>query len=260
MLVANFIQALGRELPVFFLVEARVAALFTSLFFLRKDYIPSRILLALSVVLSVFVMMTGQVRFEGLPADSFFLAALPELLTQIALGLVMGLVINLFAEIFLSLGQIVSMQAGLGFVNFYVPKIGSITPLTQFFVMSAIIIFFELNGHLVLMNLVINSFRVTTHQAGSVDVNVFKQVLVFAKIIFSGAFMLSLSITIAILLSNLTLAIMTKFSPQVNIFSIGINISLIVCYFATYLTYDVIVGQGRTLFNEVLAFLKQVGV
>lgn len=256
MLVAEFIQTIGRQLPQFFIVEARIAALFSSLFFLRKEYIPSRVLIGLSVTLSIFVMITGQ--FNRIDVDPDFLALLPELLIQIALGLMMGLMINFFSEIFLGLGQIASMQAGLGFVNFYVPKVGSITPLTQFFVMTATIIFFELNGHLVLIKMVVASLQLPSTRTSGFDIELLKQVLIFSKIIFSGALMLSLSMTIAILLSNLTLAIMTKFSPQVNIFSIGINISLIVCYFAAYISFDLIVEHGTTLYNEILEAVRQM--
>lgn len=258
MLVAELIQTIGRQLPQFFLVEARIGALFSSLFFLRKEYIPSRILLALSVVLSLFVMITGQ--FHRIDVDPDFLTLLPELLIQIGLGLIMGLMINFFSEMFLGLGQIASMQAGLGFVNFYVPKVGSITPLTQFFVMTATIIFFELNGHLVLIKMVVTSLQLPSSRQSAFDIEVFKQVLLFSKIIFSGAFMLSLSMTIAILLSNVTLAIMTKFSPQVNIFSIGINISLVLCYFAAYISFDLIVEHGTTLFNEILDAVRQMHI
>ena len=74
------------------------------------------------------------------------------------------------------------------------------------------------------------------------------------------ALRLTAVMTIAILLSNVTLAIMTKFSPQVNIFSIGINISLIICYFAAYISFDLIVEHGTTLLNELLEALRQMNL
>lgn len=259
MLVAHFLQTFTRQLPLFFIVQARIAALFTSLFFLKKEYIPARILVAFSFALTLFVMCTGPLgHFDILHADPTFLDLLPELLTQIFLGLITGLMINFFSEIFLSLGQLASMQSGLGFVNLYVPKVGTITPLTHFFMILGIIIFFELNGHLVLIKMVVDSLRVTSHRTHVFNASLLKQVLLFSKIIFSGSLMLSLSMTIAILLSNFTLAIMTKFSPQINIFSIGINISLIVCYFAAYLSFDLIVSHGNMLLNDILEAAKRM--
>lgn len=258
MLIAEFIQTIGRQLPQFLLVEARIGALFSSLFFLRKEYLPTRLLMALSVVLTIFVLTTGE--FALVHQDPNLFDLLPKLIIQIALGLIMGLMVNVFSEIFLGLGQITSMQAGLGFVNLYVPKVGSITPLTQFFVITSTVIFLELNGHLVLIKWLITTLQLPSSRGHTIDPDILKQVLIFSKLMFSGALMLSLSVTIAILLSNLTLAIMTKFSPQINIFSIGINISLIICYLAVYISFDLIVEHGKTLLNDILDAVRQMNL
>lgn len=256
MMVGHFLQSFGQQLPVFFIIQSRIAALFTSLFFLRKEYVSPRILVALAFMLAVFIMNTGS--FELPKSDPDFISLLPILLMQIVLGLLTGFIVNVFAEIFLGLGQIASMQAGLGFVNFYVPKIGTITPFTQFFVLTATMIFFELNGHLVLIKMIVSSLQVSLYPKHGINFDLIKQFLIFVKVIFSGAFMLSLSLTIAVMLSNLTIAIMTKFSPQVNIFSIGINISLIICFFTAYISFDLIVEHGTTILNDIFDVVKQV--
>lgn len=256
MIVATFIQSFGQQLPLFLIIQARIGALFSSLFFLRKEFVPARILAGFSFVLAVFVLCSGH--FEVPQTTPSFLALVPTLLTQIVLGLMTGFIINFFAEIFLGLGQIASMQAGLGFVNFYVPKLGTITPLTQFFMMTVTMIFFELNGHLVLIKMIVNSLQLISKPTRLFDRALILQLLMFAKIIFSGSFMLSLAITIAVLLSNLTIAVMTKFSPQINIFSIGINISLLVCYFVAYISFDLIVEQGGLLLNDLFEVVGQV--
>lgn len=258
MLVSDALQSIGRQLPLFLIVQARITALFASLFFLRKEYVPARIIIGLSVTLSIFIMITGHLAYTGIQtSDSTFIELLPNLLTQIFLGLITGLTINLFSEIFLGLGQLASMQAGLGFVNFYIPKVGTVTPLTHFYLILSAIIFFELNGHLVLIKMLINSLRVTAHGIHTFDLAGIKQILLFSKIIFSGALMLSLSLTISVMLSNITLAFMTKFAPQLNIFSIGINISLIICYFAAYVSFDLLIEHGSVLLNEIFIVMRQ---
>ncbi|MFI4918022.1 MAG: flagellar biosynthetic protein FliR [Legionellales bacterium] len=258
MLVANFLKSLGQQLPLFFIVQARIAALFTSLFFLRKEYVPGRLLVGISFVLSVFIMNTSSLsHFVAITnIDPTLVHLLPTLLLQAGLGMITGLMINFFAEIFLGLGQLASMQAGLGFVNFYIPKVGSVTPLTNFYVIMATIIFFELNGHLILIKMIVDSMQVMPNPAHAFNIELMKQTLLFAKIIFSGSLMLALSMTIAILLSNFTLAFMTKFSPQLNVFSIGINISLLICYFAAYVSFDLIIEHGSSLLQEIFSAAK----
>lgn len=258
MLVANFLQSMGRQLPLFLIIQARIAALFASLFFLRKEFVPARILVGASVIIALFIVSTGSLSHfvnTATPTPDL-LYLFPQLLMQIALGLMTGIMINFFAEIFLGLGQLASMQAGLGFVNFYIPKVGTISPLTNFYVIMATIIFFELNGHLILIKMIVRSMQVIPNPAHLFSPELLKQILIYAKVIFSGSLMLALSLTIAILLSNFTLAFMTKFSPQLNVFSIGINISLLICYFAAYVSFDLIIEHGSTFLNDILDAIK----
>lgn len=254
MINQQFLTLLGEQSIVFFILLARFAATFSSISFFRKEFLPVRITLLLSVVLTLFVLMYGVLgqNMPTIPSGTMFI----NLALQILLGLLTGFVLNLFVDVFLGLGQIISIQSGLGFVNLFVPRVGSITPLSQFFFITATLIFFELNGHLVLVKMIIDSFK--THLLGveRVNLDVLRELILFTKIIFSGALMLSLAAIIALLVSNITLAIMTKFSPQLNIFSIGITLSLITGFFVLYLCFDAITENGRILLNDILSFCQ----
>jgi flagellar biosynthetic protein FliR len=254
--VASFIQHFGIDMPVFLVIQARFSGLLASLFFFRRGWVPTRILLVFSLLLSYFVMKIGPID-KGVAIDLAW-TMLPHMAEQLLLGLATGVIVNFFVEVFLMMGQFISMQAGLGFVNLYVPRLGTITPLSQFFIITATMIFFELNGHLVLIQLIVHTFTHHTLTSASINVDFLKEILTFSKIMFNGAVMLSLSVVITLLLSNLTIGIMTKFSPQINIFSVGINISIIVGFFACYLSYDLMVDNGNILLNDILSFAKQV--
>ncbi|MGQ3891484.1 flagellar biosynthetic protein FliR [Legionella sp. CNM-4043-24] len=252
MINEQFLNSLGAFGSVFFLLLARFSTTFASISFFRRELLPARISLLLSIVLSTFVMLydvIGQ-NIPHIPSGALFLS----LAVQVALGLLTGFILNLFVDVFLALGQIISIQSGLGFVNLFVPRVGSITPLSQFFFITATLIFFELNGHLLLVKMIIESCRAQLLGVGHLDMDVLRQVMIYTKVIFSAALMLSLAVIIALLVANITLAIMTKFSPQLNIFSIGITISLITGFFMLYLCFDAISENGRILLNDILQF------
>lgn len=80
----------------------------------------------------------------------------------------------------------------------------------------------------------------------------------YTSILFKGIVMLSLSVIFALLLTNFTLALLTKFAPQLNLFSIGINISLLLCLLILYLGFDILVENGSVLCNELLFFIKKI--
>ena len=81
-------------------------------------------------------------------------------------------------------------------------------------------------------------------------------VLSYSSVIFSGSIMLSMTIVITILLTNISLAVMTKFAPQFNIFSIGINMTLIMGLITIYVTYNLFLNQGGHIIVDGLNYLQ----
>lgn len=256
MITLNSLQSIHDQTVLFLITMSRFSATFATLSFFRKEFIPLKISILLSFALTLFLVIYGVLDKNSIPVklDAIYL----NLVIQLFLGFISGFVINIFIDIFLALGQIISVQSGLGFVNFYVPKVGTITPLSQVFFITAALIFFELNGHLLLVKMIVDSYRFNALGVTRIDMELVQKIILFTKVIFSGALMLSISVLIALLISNITLAIMTKFSPQLNVFSIGINLSLIICFFIVYICFDVILQNGRILLNDIMSFTNLV--
>lgn len=244
------------NLASFLLIEMRLASTLGIVFFLRAEWVSRKIMMSLSLILTLFILMT--VDPSMMRSEESLSAQVLMMLNQGILGILTGLIINFFMEFFVGFGQIVSMQAGLGFVNFFVPKVGNISPMTQFFMLLSTAVFFSINGHLLVIRLLVQSIEVMPKLPTSLDAEMFKSVLNFSGILFSGSVMLSIAVMFSVMLSNITLAILTKFSPQMNLFSMGINISLIICFFIIYVSFDVIVENGTILFNQLMFFVEQL--
>ncbi|WP_133128861.1 flagellar biosynthetic protein FliR [Legionella nagasakiensis] len=257
MINEQFIAAIGQYASIFVIVLTRIAATFSALIFFKREVFPAKIAVLFSMALTVFILTN---HIDKIHIEPGYFPLLFNLIIQLFLGFIVAFIMNLFIEIFLSLGQIISMQSGMGFANLLVPRVGPITPISEFFMITATLIFFELNGHLVLIKMIVESFQTDFLQFNTFNPELFIQILLFAKIIFSGALMLSLSTLIAILLSNITIAVMTKFSPQLNIFTVGINISMLVCFFALYVSFDLILENGKILLNQFLEFVQYVEI
>lgn len=250
---AELIDKISNYSLSFIVVETRLSATFAFIFFFRREWVPLRIMMILSLLLSYFVLCNlSEPLFD--PAIGI-MPKLSELASQFFLGIITGIIVNFFIEFFIGFGQIVSMQAGLGFVNFFIPKVGSVTPLTQFFMLLATLIFLQLNAHLVVIKMVLNMFLyVPTLPA--LNESFFLKMVDYTTILFQGIVMMSLAVVFSILLVNMTLGLLTKFTPQLNIFSVGINVSLLVCFFILYIGFDFIVENGTILCNELMSFLK----
>lgn len=248
-------NTISDDINLFLVIETRIASTFMVLFFLRRDWVPVRVLLGLSMVLSYFIL--NIIDLSLLQTINNLPKLIIGMVSQFVLGVITGIILNIFAEFFVGFGQIISMQSGLGFVNFYVPRVGNISPLTQFFILLAIVIFFELNGHLVLIKTIVQSFKVMP-VIPKFNGQILFKILSYSAVLFQGMVMLSLSVIFSIMLANITLAILTKFTPQLNIFSIGINISMLLCFFILYISFDFIVENGTILCNQLLSYVSKI--
>lgn len=253
-LLLTLLEKLSNHISLFLVIETRIAASFMIIFFFRREWCPPGIVICLSLLLGYFVLnsMGDSLLFA---LDTFY-NIMAALVNQFFLGIFTGLIINLFVEFFIGFGQVISMQIGLGFVNFFVPRVGTITPLTQFFILLSTVIFLELNAHLVLIKMILKTF-LTIPVLPSLNGQLIFKLLDYTSFLFQGIVMLSLAIMFSIMVANITLGLLTKFSPQINIFSVGINIVLLLCFFILYVSFDSIVENGNILCNDLLLFIRQ---
>lgn len=159
---------------------------------------------------------------------------------------------------FLAAGQIISTQVGLGMASLFDARMGSITALSQFYLFTALLMFLLLNGHLILIKMVLDSFTaLPLNHTFSIN-QLITDIINYSAIIFSASLLLSIAIIIAILTANTTLAVMSRFAPQFSLFSVGVNITLIFGLICVYLTFGYYVDKGSVLLTNALEFVQQL--
>ena len=252
--IIELIPTIYGKLIVFILVFARISALLSTFILFRRDYVNRRIIISLSGILAVYMLLfydTTQVTY-----DVFSIQMIIQMMFQSFIGFVSGLILNIIFEIFMALGQVISMQIGLGMASLLDPRIGSITTLTRFYMYSIVILFLSLNGHLFVIKTLIDSFAVIPINHTINPSNFISAILNYSSVIFSGSVLLSITIIVAMMLTNFALALMTKFAPQFNIFSIGINLTLVLGLILIYFSFDMFVNRGGSYIEEGLTFFR----
>jgi flagellar biosynthetic protein FliR len=207
----------------FFLPFARIMALIAVAPVLGNRSVPARIKIALGVLVTLaaapVLPMEGRV-----PLDSFagFLAIGREILIGVAMGLSVRVI---FAAIEMG-GEVAGLQMGLSFAGYIDPSTGNTSnAVSSFFGIMAVLLFLSLNGHLLLLSGVIESFQ--RLPIGGGDTVLISKALVNAgSQIFAAALSVSLPIIVVLLILNLGLGIMSRIAPQMNVFAVGFPISL----------------------------------
>ncbi len=241
------------KFAIFVLIFTRLFAFFYTFSMFRREMASMRLLVTLSFVLACYVLMLAKsvVVTDNLLSLVFFLHAM----VQFVIGFASGLIMNIILEVFSAIGQIVSMQIGLSAASLFDPKFGVITSLTHFYVMVGTIIFLEMNGHLMMIDTLVRSFSVLpvgvllTQFYGS-------SIASFSSIIFSGSILVSMTVIAAVLMTNIAMAFISKFAPQFNLFSIGLNVSILIGLVCITLSFQIYIDHGHAVINEILSFFR----
>lgn len=250
----NFIPVIYEKLSIFILVSSRISALFFAFVLFRRDFVSSKIIIALVSILTFYVMMLHQDFAISKSVISF--SIIPQIAFQFLIGFMAGLILNIVFEVAVCFGQIVSTQTGLSMASLIDPSFGNITSLTQFYTYLTIMIFLSLNGHLLMIKVIINSFSVISINENFIPLHLISTILDYSGVIFSGAVKLSFAVIISILLCNLALGVMVRFAPQFNFYSIGVNITLIFGLIFLYLMFYIFTNKISIVIDNGILFLK----
>ncbi len=249
----SFLNVIYPKFVIFTLIFTRIFTLFYTFSMFRREMATVRILLTLSFILSLYVLALspGQQLQTEILSLNFFL----HQIVQFVIGFSVGLIMNIILDIFSAIGQVISTEIGLSAASLFDPKFGIITSLTHFYVIIGTIIFLNMNGHLMMIETLVKSFQIIpvtlliSQFYGSTIAD-------FSAIIFSGSVIISITIIGAVLMTNLGMAFITKFSPQFNLFSIGLNLTILIGLFCVYISFNALVNHGQEVIQTVLNFYR----
>lgn len=193
-----------------------------------------RLFYALAVTVAVFpVLPPGPAEIE-----LFSLGSALIIMQQILIGVAIGTVSVFVMQTFVAAGQIIAMQTSLGFASMADPASGESSPVIgQFYVLLVTLIFLILDGHLLMIEMIIRSFHTLPISMNGLLATDYEKLAGWFALIFEASLSLSLASMVAMLLVNLSFGIMTKAAPQLNIFSLGFSVSMVFGIFVIWITF-----------------------
>jgi flagellar biosynthetic protein FliR len=219
----------------------RIAALVGVAPVLGSRTIPFNVKLIFSLVLTLIIAPV----IPPLPAiDPLSGEALLITLNQILIGIAMGFSLQLVFAMFVVGGQIIAFQMGLGFASMVDPASGTQVPvISQFYVILLTLIFLALDGHLVLIDVVADSFRTLPIGVNGLSTDGLWALISWGGTMYAGAVQIALPAIAALLLINLTFGVVTRSAPQFNIFAIGFPVTMVAGFFVMMMIVPAILPQ-----------------
>ncbi|MFT6431853.1 MAG: flagellar biosynthetic protein FliR [Halopseudomonas sp.] len=230
---------ISRWISSYMWVFFRIASLMMTMPVIGTQLVPARIRLFLTVALTLLVV-------PHIPAppsmDPLELATWAIIAEQILIGATMGFVLQLLFQIHVLAGQIVAMQMGLGFASMNDPSLGiSVAVVAQVFTMLVTLLFLSIDGHLVVIEVLVESF--TTLPLGEFFlVSDFQAVVLRFSWVMAAAVLIGLPAITALLIVNLSFGVMMRAAPQLNIFSIGFPLTLV---FGLFIIWALLASVGE---------------
>ncbi|MFT3931521.1 MAG: flagellar biosynthetic protein FliR [Spongiibacteraceae bacterium] len=186
--------------------------------------VPPRVRLLFSLLLTMMIAPS----LHNLPTPDFISPLSVVLVAQqLLIGIGLAYFLQMLMQAFVAFGQIVAMQMGLGFASMNDPINGvSVTSVSQFYLLMVTLLFLAINGHLVMIDVLIESFR-TLPVGADIGGARLHTLVGWASWMFSAALLMALPAVTALLIINCALGVITRAAPQLNIFAIGFPLMLV---------------------------------
>ncbi len=221
----------------------RLSAMFISVPVLSNSNIPAR----LRVVLSMLITFTLWPALPSMPEIALFSAeGLLVTVQQLVIGVSAGFILQMVFSIMLVAGQSIAYGMGLGFASMVDPATGVQTPvIAQLFVISSSLLFLGVDGHLLLIEMLAQSFKTLPVQAVGFERGDVWRIVAFSSQIVTGGVLLALPIIATLLFVNVSFGVASKAAPQLQLFGVGFPI--------TILLGMVLIGIGLSSVLDVFA-------
>ncbi len=220
--------------------------------------VPRAARIALSVSLALLVAPSAHA-----PRDLSIFSSAGVLIsaTQLLIGIAIGLVVQLVFDALALAGQTVSLTMGLGFATLVDPQRGASTAvLGQLFTILATLIYLSVNGHLALIGSLVQSFQTMPVGTAVIGRDFFGTVAGWGAHVFESGLLIALPATVALIIVNLALGVVTRAAPQLNLFGIGFPITMMAGFLALYLGLDsLLTGMSALIENALSTVVDLIG-
>ena len=215
----------------FFWPFLRILAVFSAAPAFSSVAIPARAKVALAFVVAVAI--GGAVK-QSAPLELSWATAVLAV-EQVLVGLAIGFAMQLTLAAMGLAGEFVGIQMGFGFAAQFDIQSGYQVPvMANFFSLVALLLFLGLNGHLVLLGVLVKSFAVVPVALGSgIGADGWRSLARAGAVLFQMGVWLALPVIAVLLAVHLAVGFVSRVAPQFNVMSVGFSLFMWVGIAAT---------------------------
>lgn len=249
-------QEILDKIALFFWPMVRISALFMAIpvFSARSAPVKVRVIMSFFTTLIVMPFLPALPNVELMSYYGILVT-----IQQMTIGLVTAFILQMVFSVMLVAGQSIAYSMGLGFASMVDPASGVQVPVVaQIFVVSASLFFISVNGHLLAVELLIQSF--TTLPIGLIGLTMADlwAVIIWSAEMFAGGVLLALPIMSTILFINVSFGVASKAAPQLQIFGVGFPITIMLGLVLIWIMIPNIINGFSLILSDGFQLVKQI--
>lgn len=214
--------------------------------------LPVRVLLSLVLAFLLLPVSAGNAEI-----DPFSLLGVVATVEQAVIGGVIGLALHFSMSVISMVGYLVSSQIGFAMAQMNDPVNGASSDVVSLLLsMLTILVFFSIDGHLVLAGVMGASFKAWPVGQGYGPL-LLQAVAFNAAWIFSAAMLLALPIVFSTLVVQIGFGFLNRVAPALNLFSLGFSLTTLFGLLMLIQVVRFLPEHYISMTNQVLEMLRQ---
>lgn len=222
----GFGLAIEPQLWALVFVMVRIGAAFIAAPIFGAVSVPLPVRISLSGAIGVLVLAVHPV---APPAQLFGVATFLSVAAEALIGLAIGFILQIAFAAPMIASEVIGTSMGIGFASAIDPQNGRSSPaLGQFLSVLMTLLFLSVNGHLVLVDMLVRSYAVLPPGGAWLAADRLKDIAFFGGYTFAAGLLLALPVGFLLLCLNLIVGMISRAAPSLNLFAIGLPASLAV--------------------------------
>lgn len=250
-------QELLAKIALFVWPFIRISSLFMAIPIFSARTTPVKFRLLISFLIT-WVVIPFIPPLPDVPLMSY--AGVMVTIQQMAIGLASAFILQMVFAVLLVGGQSIAYSMGLGFASMVDPASGVQVPVVaQILVITGSLFFMSVNGHLLLIELLIESFKTLPIDVIGLTKADLWAIIIWSGQMFAGGELLALPIMSVVLFVNVSFGVASKAAPQLQIFGVGFPITIMVGLVLIWIlmpnvieAFSIVLADGFQLIKQVL--------
>ena len=241
-------------------VEPQLWALLFVMVRVGAAFLAAPVFSAVSIPLPARIALTGAIGVLTMhaapvvpPEEIFSITTMLMVAAEALIGLAIGFVLQIAFSAPLVASEVMGISMGLGFAQAVDPQSQTSTPaLGQFLSVLLTLLFLSVDGHLVLVDLVVRSYELMPPGEAWLNPQRLLNIALFGGYALLAGLLLALPVGFLLLCVNVIVGMLSRSAPALNLFAVGLPASLAMGVIAILIALPAMGDYLQVIIHEAL--------